>query len=394
MTRTRQEVETIVNKLGYSLIDEYEGRRSQKRVIIQNQDGYKWDGEIKSLINSKQGIRFFEKRNPYTIENISNWLPINRPEFELCDGNTYRGNDKRLIIFHNIPECQENYESSWSKLLQGYGCAVCRGFQVGKYNNLAYKRPDLAKEWHPDNEKRPEEVVCGHNAKVYWICSIPECRYGEKFEWHVSPSYRVKGRGCPACSGRVVTDKNRLSIKFSRIASEWNYEKNSDTPDDVSCGVNKKRYWICPNGHNYSSLISNRTRGHGCKQCSDERKESIIATELKEFYVQNRMAEKEYEICTNPETGHYLLYDIYIPGGENPEINGRYIEVHGHQHFTFTPHWHKTEDVFEESKKRDRIKKKFAKKNGKYIGIDLRRIKTTEEAIHYIENILTKLGEN
>ena len=51
----------------------------------------------------------------------------------------------------------------------------------------------------------------------------------------------------------------------------------------------------------------------------------------------------------------------------------------------------RTEKVFKESKYRDRIKKKFAKKNGTYIEIDLRKIKTTEQAIGYVEDIISKL---
>jgi len=48
-------------------------------------------------------------------------------------------------------------------------------------------------------------------------------------------------------------------------------------------------------------------------------------------------------------------------------------------------------DEFEYQKHLDKIKRKFAKKHGTYIEIDLRKIKTTEQAIEYVESILKTL---
>jgi len=200
------------------------------------------------------------------------------------------------------------------------------------------------------------------------------------------------GTGCPACAGKVVTDLNRLSLLFPKIASEWDYSKNTDTPDNVSFGSNKKRWWICPEGHSYFSFIYDRANGKGCKQCSYKQKESKIATQLKHYCIQNLGAIDEYEIYINDKTGSYLPYDIYISRGENPEINGVYIEVNDGQHYRIsgfnylqarknntTPR-----EEFEYQKKKDRMKRKFARKNGVYIEIDLRKIKSIEEAIEHV----------
>ena len=104
------------------------------------------------------------------------------------------------------------------------------------------------------------------------------------------------------------------------------------------------------------------------------------------------------KVLKNPKTGMWLPYDIYIPYGENPELNGFYTEVNGGQHYSLCG-WHarnakekgiSKEDEFRYKKDLDKLKKSFAKKNGTYIEIDLHKIKTTEEAIEYIENILEK----
>lgn len=379
--RTFEEIEETVNNLGYELLDEYVEKKYKRRIVIQDTNGYKWDGQLGRLIEKKKG-RFFDVSNPHMLENISLWLKSNKPEFELLKGNVYEGTKNKLKFFHNTPKCQEEFYMSWDNIFHGQGCPVCRGMQVGKRNSLAYLHPDLKKEWHQDNEKIPEQVVCGCNERVYWICSV--CGYGKNKEWFVSVSNRTNRKsGCPSCCGLVVSDKNRLSITHPKIALDWDHDKNEDTPDDVSYASNKIRWWICPKLHSYTSSVGGRTSGRGCKQCADLQKESLIATELKQW-CKNKFKDidPEHRVIINPKTRRWLRCDIYL--GKSDVTSGVYIEVHGKQHYNFISHWHITKEYFEDCKYRDKIKKQYAKKNGTYIEIDLRKIKTTEQAIEYI----------
>jgi hypothetical protein len=392
--RTYEEAENIVNNLGYYLLDYYSDDKNRTRVVIQDEIGYKYDIFLGNLFLGNIPD-FVAINNPYTLENIVLWLSINRPEFNLLDDNEYTGSGEKLVFFHNISKCKEKFRMSWTNVYKGIGCSVCKGFQLGERTSLAYLRPDLAKEWHSDNELSPEEVTVSSGKKIFWICST--CRYGENGEWKTSIQNRSGGTGCPACSGNVVSDKNRLSIIYPDISLEWDYNLNEDSPDDVSYASRKIRLWICGNGHNsYPARIADRTsKESGCKQCSDERQESIIATELKEYFIYNYNAEKEYPIFRNPETNYPLPFDIYIPCGENPEINGIYIEIHGIQHYKMCL-WNYSkakkngttpQEEFEYQKKKDGMKREFAKENGIYIEIDLRNIKSTKEAIEYINSI-------
>jgi len=155
--------------------------------------------------------------------------------------------------------------------------------------------------------------------------------------------------------------------------------------------------WKCSKcGHKWDTKIINRSNGTGCPKCYDLQKESTIANKLKEYFKENYDAEDEYKILKNPDTGYWLPYDIYIPYGKNPDLNGFYIEVHWEQHYKVC-YFHKLsakknrttpEEEFEYQKYKDKIKKTFAKKNGIYVEVDLRKIKTDEEAIGYIESIL------
>lgn len=285
---------------------------------------------------------------------------------------------------------------SWTNIYSGRGCPVCSGHQIGKRNSLAYKRPDLALEWHPCNKLNPEEVVCGSHERIYWVCS--KCSYGENKQWFVSINSRSSGQGCPACSGRVVTDRNKLSILFPDIAKEWDYSKNKDIPNDVSYGSKQKRWWICSKGHNYFASINNRTSGMNCRQCADEKKESTIATELKSW-CENKFRklyyeEQDFEGLRSPKND-ILKFDIFIEQYEFRKA--LFIEIHGCQHYKLSGfHYLQArkngttpDEEFKYCKKLDRMKRKFARKNGVYIEIDLRKMKTAKQAIDFI---LLKLG--
>jgi hypothetical protein len=388
--RTREEIKQIIEEIGYIFLDEYS--KKTKRVIVQTKEGYKWDGCLSDLMNKKGENGIFSFKNKYSLYNIKMWMKKNKPEFTLLEDNEYRGNNKKLIILHNDAKCQEQFKMTWIDIRQGRGCPVCGGRQIGERNTVFYLRPDLAKEWHSDNEIKPTEITLGSHKKIFWICGV--CEYGKNKEWFKSCNDRIY-YGCPACSGRVVTEKNMLSNNFPELISEWDSNRNKNlSPFDVSYGSNKKVWWVCKKGHKWNASIKSRTKGNGCKKCSDEQKESKIASELKQYILNKYQAKEEYSILKNPETNRPLPFDIYIFGGQNPELNGVYIEVHWLQHYKIT-WWHKKmadkkgitpEQEFEYRKKLDDIKKKFAKKNGVYIEVNLKKIKNIFEAIEYVEN--------
>ncbi len=144
--------------------------------------------------------------------------------------------------------------------------------------------------------------------------------------------------------------------------------------------INKKgSFWkcLCDCGNENIIKSGNLRNGH-TKSCGCQ-KESLIATNLKQYFIENYNAITEYKILKNPKTGYHLSYDIFIP------IQNIFIEINGIQHYINDGYFGRTNDSFDKSKKRDEIKKKYARQNGIYIEIDLRKIKTVEDAIEYIE---------
>lgn len=133
-----------------------------------------------------------------------------------------------------------------------------------------------------------------------------------------------------------------------------------------------------------SSLVEGKTISCGCLS------ESFVANKVKQYFVKEYNALCEYRVLRNPDTNNFLPYDLYI------ETLGMFVEIQGEQHFTensFTKMGANRRNIspkemLQYSKRIDSIKKKYAKSNGIYVAVDLRKIKTPEDAIAYIESFI------
>ena len=152
----------------------------------------------------------------------------------------------------------------------GVGCPFCSGHRVLKgFNDLETLYPDLAKEWHSEKNGslNPSAFTAGSDKKVWWKCEMGH-------EWEAAINERVRGRGCPFCSGRkVLKGYNDLGTLRRDLLNQWNYEKNGDSmPSDFTLYSHKKVWWICGKGHEWVAEIASRSNGAGCPICAMERR--------------------------------------------------------------------------------------------------------------------------
>lgn len=62
-----------------------------------------------------------------------------------------------------------------------------------------------------------------------------------QYIWESTISHRIGGRGCPYCAHKkVIKGVNDLMTMNPKIANEWNYNKNEESPDTVFNTSNKK----------------------------------------------------------------------------------------------------------------------------------------------------------
>ena len=151
--------------------------------------------------------------------------------------------------------------------LKGQNCPYCNGYRILiGFNDLCTTHPNLIKEWDfSKNNLKPNEISYGSSKKVWWLCEK-----GHSYEMIVSN--KVKGQGCPYCSGRyAIKGETDLCNSHPELLNEWDYEKNILKPEEVLGGSNKKVWWLCSNGHSFDMRVRDRTKGGNCPYCSGHR---------------------------------------------------------------------------------------------------------------------------
>ena len=213
------------------------------------------------------------KREKVYLKDTALWGSIDHEGSSEMYPETYarldsltHGSNKKLVW-----KCSSGH--SWGATINnrshGNGCPFCSGRRVSDINRLSIRNPEVAREWDFDKNKlTPDEVAAFSNKKVWWKCSVGH-------SWDERINIRSRGIGCPFCSGRRVSDINRLSIRNPEVAREWDFDKNELTPDDVSVASHKKAWWKCSAGHSWQTQIHNRSSGNGCPFCSGHRVSDI-----------------------------------------------------------------------------------------------------------------------
>lgn len=154
-----------------------------------------------------------------------------------------------------------SWQVAVSKRSAGSGCPYCAGKQVTTENCLATKFPAIAAEWHEKNEIAPSQVIARSGHKFWWKCT-------NGHEWQTTPNERVRGSGCPFCSGNKLTDEKTLANVAPHLIGQWNYDKNELTPFSIAANSNRKVWWKCEKGHEWVTTPNNRVRrGDKCNAC-------------------------------------------------------------------------------------------------------------------------------
>lgn len=165
--------------------------------------------------------------------------------------------------------CSEGHEweAEVASRARGVGCPYCSNYRaLAGYNDLATTEPQLAQEWNyeKNGSLKPSDVTSGSHKKVWWKCS-------KGHEWEESVKDRSSRNVCPYCANkRALPGYNDLLTANSELAKEWNYDRNGDLkPNQILPGTEKKVWWKCSEGHEWSASVYNRNKGVGCPYCSN-----------------------------------------------------------------------------------------------------------------------------
>lgn len=212
----------------------------------------------------------------------------------------------------------------------------------------------------------------------------------------ISEGDAIRGKGCPACSGRVaIIGKTDIATTHPHIANLfWN---NADVYK-YSAFSKAKIDFRCPRcGTKINSAIYNVTLfGLSCKKCGDgvSYPEKLVYNFLQQIVELHSDTEKLYNFIPqhtfdwskniwheNEKLRGNKIYDFYLPT-ENPIC----IECQGEQHYsnTFSRIGNKARTLLEEQEN-DKLKMDIAIQNGIqldcYIQLDCR-----QSTLEYIKN--------
>lgn len=127
--------------------------------------------------------------------------------------------------------------------------------------------PEIIHLYSPTNDNRNNL----NSKNVEWVC-----KHGHIWRQNISlvkSSIKTKTKGCPYCSNKkVLKGYNDLETKCPELAKMWS-KNNHDLPSEIVFGLDKRRKWICKEGHEFESSVSEmyrkkiKTKSKGCPYC-------------------------------------------------------------------------------------------------------------------------------
>lgn len=113
-------------------------------------------------------------------------------------------------------------------------CPVCES--IKKENNKLFRlKPQLEKYFNIyKNIYKAEEITSGMR-NVHMICE-----HGHESIRHAKDLVKIKKYTCTVCSGKDLSDDNRLDLVFPHIINEWDYQKNKIKPSEIAYNSNKE----------------------------------------------------------------------------------------------------------------------------------------------------------
>lgn len=287
---------------------------------------------------------------------------------------TYTKVKDKILVRCNF--CNKEFYMDADGVLHGHGCHNCSQKNAMKHSKRKLKYENVKEAFEARGYKllSKESEITSYNEKLRYLCPI----HGEMaMLWNNF----MRGAGCRKCATEEVA--KRMYADFDMISEEFERRGYTllSTKDEYHGAFEKLRY-LCPEHGEQQTDWSNFRAGKGCPECAIHKNDSKIATGLKEYCKQKYPDTiTEYRVLKNPKTGRWMPYDIYIPSEKI------FCEVMGQQHYKYTPYFHKDENYFKELWVHDEIKEDYACAHGRYIEIDLRKVKTVEDAIKKFEGI-------
>ena len=183
---------------------------------------------------------------------------------------------------------------------------------LGKSVRFVSELPELFAQW--DRVKNvgidPANVPVRSMMKYWFRC--PECGHSQWTSPFNKTLHRKVG-GCRACNGQTVCNYdagNSFGKVYPNLVQYWDFEKNRDTPLDVTSGSAKKRWFKCRTcGVSHEVPVYVFPMLEGCAKCR-----LIASTSFGEFAVAYYIKKCGHDVIHNDRVLlDGLELDIVVP---------------------------------------------------------------------------------
>jgi len=193
---------------------------SHKRAWWKCEEGpdHEWSGVIgERTTQEKKSCPFCLGRKVSITNSLQSLFPKLAEEWhpikngELTPSDVASGTHQKVWW-----KCSEGPDHEWKTTVDarargGTNCPFCAGQKISVTNSLAFTRPKIALEWHPEKNGNltPHDVMRGSDKKVWWKCSV-----NSEHEWKARIANRGShGSGCQFCL------KKNQSLLFEYVKS-------------------------------------------------------------------------------------------------------------------------------------------------------------------------------
>ena len=389
----KKELEKVNKKNGTNikLKDDIEYINSQTKIIHICTCGKEWNVTPNSIIDNRaKSCGLCYSFAQFGIDNIGEdfleryWDYEKNNEIGIDPWKiSYSSIKPKIWIFCQEKEYHGSYDIICNSFVNGHRCGYCKGGKIahskdsfGQYLIDMYGKNALELYW--DYEKNivdPFSLKIQAHKIVYIYCQ--EKDYHESYP--IQCDNFINGNRCSFCNpksndkvhpldslGKILEDKELLSL--------WS-NKNKKSPYEYTPSSNQDVYWKCSEEKHddyFRSIAESKDAYFRCPSCSNEQRESIMATTLKQVLkYEYPDTIWEYNAGFKTNKNGISRYDIFVP-----ELNNLLIECQSEYH----------DDP--EQQEIDKLKKEYVLNNGyNYLAIDKRDYTPLEAIQLFFPNI-------
>ena len=163
---------------------------------------------------------------------------------------------KDYVEYNNFDELPEKLKEKFKSRAKGLKLDESKNGYVDFINLLNSHGDELVEDYVAVATKtRIKFGKCGHVADI-------------------TPNNYKRGRCCGVCGGKQIQQGiNDLATTHPHLAKQWHITKNGDsTPHMVTQGSHKQIWWQCEQGHEWETMVVNRTNMRSnCPYCSNKK---------------------------------------------------------------------------------------------------------------------------